>query len=141
MSIDFPDNFLHVERTPIQKLDYQIYGIHSGEGLAANANSSATSVWNIPDDGYYYTIDTIFFIVNHLFPFISYLDLADNQAAPSWYTIAAKTENGCSEINPSRMGALALLYPRAIRFRIFNYRSVAIVWYYYCNFFKYFRES
>lgn len=141
MSLDYPDYMIHVERTPIQKLPYQIYGVQRGEYISCSANSEASAVWNIPHDGYYYSIDTIFFMIDSLFPFTAFVDMTNDQNNPQWFTIAAARNNGCVEFSISRMGALALLYPSAIRFRIFNHRSVNIMWFYYCNFFKYQKEA
>jgi hypothetical protein len=137
MSLDYPDSFEHVERTPIQKLDYQIFGIRSAENQNLAASSTGTSIWNIPDDGYYYLIDTIFFIVNHFQPFDAFLDLANDQAAPSWYTLANKRGKGDLDLIVSRMGSFSLKYPRAVRFRVYNYRTSTIQWSVFCNYFKY----
>jgi len=137
MTIDFPDSVEHVERTPIQKLDYQIYGIYSAENESGAASAYDSVIWNIPDDGYYYLIDTIFFVVDHLLPFDAFLDLCDDQLDPKFYTLAVKRGNGDVEMVASRMGAFSIIYPKAVQFRIYNYRTTAIYWSVYCNYFKY----
>jgi len=137
MPQDYPDFMLDVDRSPVQKLEYQIYGVHSGEGLSAPANTQVYSKWDVPDDDYYYAIDTLFVFVNHLFPVTVCIDLADDQSSPSWYTLGAKNGSGCVEMSLSRMGSFAIRYPSTIRFRLINSRDVSVTWNYYCNFYKY----
>ena len=141
MSLDYPDSVEHVERTPIQKLDYQIYGILSVEPLVCPPAQWTSYIWNIPDDGYYYLIDTIFFGMDHLYIFGASIDLALDQSAPVWSTLAYKTKEGCTELVVSRMGSFALKYPKAVRFRVYNYRATTVNLYLYCNYFKYIIEE
>ncbi len=134
---DYPDCYDHVDRSPVQKTGYQIYGIYSSTDISANASSDSSSIWNIPNDGYSYAIDTIFYVVNHLLPFEAYLDLANDQSSPTWYSLAEKKADGSTIIEPSRMGAFVVTYPMALRFRIHNYRASSVLWSYFCNYFKY----
>jgi hypothetical protein len=134
---DYPDYMQDVDRSPVQKTGYQIYGVHSAENQVAAANNLSSDIWNIPDDGYYYLVESVYFIANHLFAFDGYISMAYDQLAPSFFIVSYKRNEGDVQLDMSAFGSFAIRYPVALAFRMFNYRSVSTIWSVYVNYYKY----
>jgi len=134
---DHPDFMQDVDRSPVQNIGYQIYGVYSAENIVAAANSLSSSCWNIPNDSYWYQVESVYIIVDHLFLFETYVSKADNQSAPVWSILSRTFEEGHSVIDLSLLGAFNITYPGAMTFGIYNYRNSSVTWSVYANYYKY----
>jgi hypothetical protein len=138
---DYPDYMQDVDRSPVQNIGYQTYGVHSVENQVCAANSLGSNIWDIPDDGYWYQIESVFFIVNHLYPFGSYIETAPNQHIPVWSVISSANDNGSSVMDMSMLGSFSVRHPVSLKFSIYNFRLVSVTWNVYANYYKYLVET
>lgn len=141
MPVDYPDFMTHVERTPIQKLEHQIFGVKSWENQPIDPEREILLNWNIPDNSYYYCIDSVFIIIDTLYPLTAVIDICNDQNNPSWISVLVSKGNGNLDLVVSRQGAFSLAYPAAIRFRVLNYRRKTAYTSVYCNYFRYPKEG
>jgi hypothetical protein len=136
MAQDYPDYMQSVTRTPIQKLSYQAFG-HIETSRNAPAATADTYVFNLPNDGLQYMIDTIFFVYFAHGPQFTSVAMCADQAAPVWGTISGASAEHSAEHVPSKSGACVLTYPQALEFTFDNRNNSVRNWQLFMNYFTY----
>ena len=137
MALDTPDSMVHVERTPVQKLGSQILGTYTAEEIECSAEDYAYQIWDIPDDGYFYALNTCSIAVMDLMLFDAFIDFSDARDPYDWHCAKYSKPEGLGEMIINSMGVHAFSYPASVRFCIYNYRGIDVLWNVYCYYFKY----
>lgn len=134
MAQDYPDYMQNVSRAPIQSDPYETFGVLNNS-QAAPANTLDYYTWNLPNNGLFYVIDTIFFVYLDLGPFVCNVYQCANQGSPSWILIGGDIKELKSEIVPSKQGALKMQYPMALKFEFDNLRNQTVTWGICCTYY------
>lgn len=140
MARDYPDGMLWVDRSPIQKMRYQIFGVQSWENVEIPSMGYKTFDFQIPNDGYTYVIDTIFTAISKLYIYIAYIDICTDYTNPTWTEIAASKFEGSGELVLSKAMALGLKYPNALRVGIINTSNLSFYAAIYITYYKFMEE-
>lgn len=125
---DYPDFFLHVERSPIQPTPYQDIVIYNYLDRQVAANSVDRVNVTPPNDGYYYNIDNVCFSCNAgglMRCAISYCSDINN---PVWYVVAVSSLTYDCIIPVSHQGVLAIKYPGAVQLYFRNTAAKTVKW-------------
>jgi len=136
MAQDYPDYMQNVARTPIQKMSYQTFGVYSFSQNAP-AITADVKVWNLPNDGLNYMIDSIFYVFFAHGPQWCSVSKCANQAVPVWGTISVGSAEHSCELVPSKSGACVLTYPQGIQFTFMNNNNSVRNWQVYATYFTY----
>jgi len=110
---DYPDFYLHVERSPTQPNIYQEFiSARSFDRLVAPYNMDYW-IYAIPDDGFTYNIDTIYIVTDKTGQMLAAMSYCNDINNPDWYEIAEQVFVMSTEIVLSKLGAFTLKYPQA----------------------------
>lgn len=134
---DYQDFTQDVTRTPIQAVPaYQSFGVINTDEIAAAA-SDDYFIWDIPNNGLYYAIDTIFIYWLDLYPMLCWVERSLLRVPYTWNPVGVATREYSVEIVPSKLGALSLTYPNSLRLGFHNSHNHTLEWYGVINYFTY----
>lgn len=134
---DYPDFYLHVERSPIQPTQYQELQVWNWEYRSVGSLATDHLDIAIPDDGYFYSIDTISVVTTAegLMQLSAYY--CNDYSTPSWVTLRMQRFQYWTEMVISKLGAFYLTYPQGFRILLENLSEKTIYWNCYVVGFRY----
>lgn len=138
--VDYPDFEDHVERSPIHATIDQIWGAVDSGLVSIPARSSMYLYFVVPNDGYHYVIDTVFFHYFIIGPAECSVLYCLDYGAPSWIKLAITDQDWSSAIVISKLGAFDLIYPQAVSALIFNHNGIAKVGRVFLTYYKYYQN-
>lgn len=134
---DYPDFYLHVERSPIQPTRYQELVIYNYNNRSVSAGAGDAIYIQMPNDGYYYNIDSVCFSCDTNGLMRCAVSYCNDYGSPTWYVVAVKMLEIDCIIPVSQQGILAITYPGALSLYFKNLSGHTVLWSAYVTAFRY----